>query len=98
VTFFELFQPGLKYLREEKERQKMLVSKPTHGGGAPLGIDLDAGTAKITIRPKANPDLHAPDGLSDGNQISPDAPSADDANPVAQGKHAGGDRTDDSAG
>ncbi len=27
----------------------MLVSKPTHGGGAPLGIDLEAGIAKIKI-------------------------------------------------
>jgi hypothetical protein len=54
MSFFELFQPGLKHLREEKERRKMLVSKPTHGGGAPLGIDLDAGTAKITIAPKAD--------------------------------------------
>jgi Family of unknown function (DUF6191) len=98
VSFFELFQPGLKHLREEKERQKMLVSKPTHGGGAPLGIDLDAGTAKITIRPKASPDHHAPDGLPDGDQISPDAPSADDANPVAQHKLAGGDQPDESAG
>jgi len=51
MSFFEIFQPELKYLREEKERQKMLVSKPSHGGGAPLGIDLDAGTAKITITP-----------------------------------------------
>jgi hypothetical protein len=97
VTFFELFQPGLKYLREEKARQKMLVSKPTHGGGAPLGIDLDAGTAKITIRPKNSPDLHeTPIGPSDGGQIGPDAPSADSAEP-AEGSHASGDRTDDSA-
>ena len=80
MTFFELFQPGLKYLREEKERQKMLVSKPTHGGGAPLGIDLDAGTAKITIRPKLSPDLpEASDEPPDSNQITPDAPSAQDA-------------------
>jgi hypothetical protein len=78
VTFFELFQPGLKYLREEKERQKMLVSKPTHGGGAPLGIDLDAGTAKITIRPKANPDAPpAADAVVDGGEITPDPPSED---------------------
>jgi hypothetical protein len=97
VTFFELFQPGLKYLREEKERQRMLVSKPTHGGGAPLGIDLDAGTAKITIRPKT-PDLPAPDGRSDDNQISADVPSADDATPVAQRGFASGERTDESAG
>jgi hypothetical protein len=28
----------------------MLTSKPTHGGGAPFGVDLDAGVAKITVR------------------------------------------------
>ena len=56
VSFFELFEPGLKYLREEKDRQNILVAKPSHGGGAPLGIDLDAGTAKITIAPKPNRD------------------------------------------
>jgi len=33
----------------------MLVSKPTHGGGAPLGIDLDAGVAKIKLTRPAPP-------------------------------------------
>jgi hypothetical protein len=28
----------------------MLTSRPTHGGGAPFGVDLDAGIAKITVR------------------------------------------------
>ena len=78
MSFFELFQPGLKHLREEKERQKMLVSKPTHGGGAPLGIDLDAGTAKITIARKpersSRPGVGEPDdlGRQSGN-IQPEA-------------------------
>lgn len=31
----------------------MLVSKPTYGGGAPLGIDLDGGVAKIRIKAKS---------------------------------------------
>lgn len=39
----------------------MLVSKPTHGGGAPLGIDLEAGTAKIKIPRRSA----APSGGSD---------------------------------
>jgi len=56
MSFFEIFQPGLQHLREERDRRKMLVVRPTHGGGGPLGIDLDAGTAKITVpRPKAEP-------------------------------------------
>ena len=33
----------------------MLTSRPTHGGGAPFGIDLDAGIAKITVRRPASP-------------------------------------------
>jgi hypothetical protein len=27
----------------------MLVVRPSHGGGPPLGIDLDAGTALIVV-------------------------------------------------
>ena len=33
----------------------MLTSRPPHGGGAPFGIDLDAGIAKITVRRPASP-------------------------------------------
>jgi hypothetical protein len=77
VSFFELFQPGLKYLHEEKDRQKILVAKPSHGGGAPLGIDLDAGTAKITIAPNSDrdPRLSARRGLDDG--VEEALPSSD---------------------
>ena len=49
MSFLEIFQPGLKHLREEKDRQRMLVIRPSHGGGPPLGIDLDAGTAAIVV-------------------------------------------------
>ena len=94
MTFFELFQPGLKYLHEEKARQKMLVSKPTHGGGAPLGIDLDAGTAKMTIRPKTS--LPEASEAKGDDQIMPDARSAPEADSVEQ-RLATGDSTDDSA-
>jgi hypothetical protein len=58
MNFLEIFEPGLKYLRAEKDRQKILVVKPSHGGGALLGIDLDAGTAKITIAPMADRNSH----------------------------------------
>lgn len=46
----------------------MLVSKPTHGGGAPLGIDLEAGVAKITVRrpaPEPEPDAAATEPAGD---------------------------------
>jgi hypothetical protein len=49
MSFFEIFQPGLQHLREERDRLKTLVSKPVPGGGAPLGIDLDTGKAVIRL-------------------------------------------------
>lgn len=49
MSFFEIFNPGMQHLREERDRRKMLVSRPTHGGGSPLGIDLQGGKAKITL-------------------------------------------------
>jgi hypothetical protein len=49
MSFLEIFQPGLKHLYEEKDRQRMLVVRPSHGGGPPLGIDLEAGTARIVV-------------------------------------------------
>jgi hypothetical protein len=51
VSFLEIFQPGLKHLREERDRQRMLVVRPAHGAGPPMGIDLDAGKATISVRP-----------------------------------------------
>jgi Family of unknown function (DUF6191) len=51
MSFLEIFEPGLKNPREEKERQKMLVVRPSHGDGAPLGIDLDGGTATFSVTP-----------------------------------------------
>jgi hypothetical protein len=75
MSFGEIFNPGLRYLREEKDRQKMLVSKPTHGGGAPLGIDLEAGIAKITVRrPAPEPEQEPVDDPASG---TPD-PDTDD--------------------
>ena len=49
MSFFEIFQPGLRHLREERDRLKTLVSRPKHGGEGPLGIDLDGGKATFRM-------------------------------------------------
>lgn len=67
MSFLEIFQPGLKHLRDERDRQKMLVVRPPHGGGAPMGIDLDAGKATIAVTPR---------------QLEPDEPDAQDTGPA----------------
>lgn len=67
MSFLEIFQPGLKQLREERDRQKVLVVRPSYGGGAPMGIDLDAGKATIAATPP---------------QLEPDEPDAQDTGPA----------------
>jgi Family of unknown function (DUF6191) len=67
VSFLEIFQPGLKHLREERDRQKMLVVRPSHAGGAPMGIDLDAGKATIAVTP---------------SHLEPEDPEANDTGPA----------------
>jgi len=63
----------------------MLVSKPTHGGGAPLGIDLEAGVATIRLpaKPVAQPDAERnPDPDAEpGSRAPVDAADQDDATP-----------------
>jgi hypothetical protein len=81
VSFFEIFQPGLTHLREERDRRKMLVSKPTHGGGAPLGIDLEAGVATIRIPAKAVTPAET-EGAADA--ADPAEPAAPDDTPAAE--------------
>ena len=66
MSFLEIFQPGLKHLHEEKDRQRMLVIRPSHGGGPPLGIDLEAGTASIVVPGRTKRDDEAADAPSTG--------------------------------
>lgn len=49
MSFLEIFQPSLKFLREERERQRMNVTHPTDGADPLIEIDLDAGTAVIVM-------------------------------------------------
>jgi hypothetical protein len=53
----------------------MLTSRPTHGGGAPFGIDLDAGIAKITVRRPAATAPTTPADEADQQVESAEAPS-----------------------
>lgn len=85
MSFFEIFQPGLRHLNDERARRTMLTSRPTHGGGAPLGIDLEAGIAKITVRRPAPTDEPTPEpGDTAGKTPSDaDAPPTGDESPTS---------------
>lgn len=61
----------------------MLVSKPTYGGGAPLGIDLEAGVATIKIvRPTpaaaaGEPPAETEPAATESSESSQDTPDQD---------------------
>lgn len=97
MSFFELFQPGLRYLREEKDRQRMLVAEPKFGKkGGPLGIDLEGGKATFTMPPKADQGL--PDSVEPEPDVSDADADADGANADgadAQPANTGGTGADD---
>ena len=71
MSFMEIFQPGLRHLREEQYRRQMDVAYPTNGGNPPIEIDLDAGTATIVVRVPAPEQVEAP---AHEPASSPDAP------------------------
>ncbi len=76
MSFLEIFAPGLRHLREERERQRHDVAHP-RVAGPPLGIDLDAGTARIVVP------APAPDPASDPTpDPDPDHTSDSDLDPV----------------
>jgi hypothetical protein len=58
-SFIEIFNPGHKHLREERDRKRIEAQIP-ESAGPPLGIDLDRGVAHISLSPKA-PGPGAPD-------------------------------------
>jgi hypothetical protein len=50
-SFIEIFNPGHKHLREERDRKRIEAQIP-ESAGPPLGIDLDGGVAHISLSPR----------------------------------------------
>jgi hypothetical protein len=63
--FIEIFNPGHKHLREERDRKRIEAQIPK-SEGKPFGIDLDGGVARIPARKLGPPDgASPPDGPTD---------------------------------
>jgi hypothetical protein len=77
---FELFQPGYKHLREERDRKRLEAQIPATAG-PPFGLDLDAGVARISLatsRKATDPAAGPADGRRQGG-AGPEDASTDDA-------------------
>ena len=51
---FELFQPSVRHIEEQRQAEHMLRDDE-ESGDPPLGIDLDAGTAVLRMPRRATP-------------------------------------------
>jgi len=48
--FFEIFNPGLRHTREQKDLEKILVMEADKGGSGPRALDLDSGAVVLRLR------------------------------------------------
>ena len=47
--FFEIFNPGLRYKREQDDLDKILVVEADKGGSGPQPLDLDSGSVVLRL-------------------------------------------------
>jgi|CXWJ01.1.fsa_nt_gi hypothetical protein len=47
--FFEIFEPGLRHLREQKDLEKILIVEAEKGGSGPEPLDLDSGSVVLRL-------------------------------------------------
>ncbi len=48
-NFFEIFNPGLRYKREQDDLEKILVVEADKGGSGPEPLDLDSGSVVLRV-------------------------------------------------
>ena len=47
--FFEIFNPGQRYTRQQLETEKLLVVQDAQGGSGPDPLDLDSGSVVLRM-------------------------------------------------
>mgnify|MGYP001231029479 CR=1 FL=1 len=53
--FFEIFEPGLRHTREQKDLEKILIVEADKGGTGPEPLDLDSGSVVLHVPPRPEP-------------------------------------------
>ena len=53
--FFEIFEPGLRHLREQKDLEKILIVEADKGGSGPEPLDLESGSVVLRVPPPPKP-------------------------------------------
>jgi hypothetical protein len=72
--FFEIFNPGQRYTRQQLETEKLLVVQDAQGGSGPDPLDLDSGS--VVLRMPGAP-AHKGSVPSRAGEASPEPGPAD---------------------
>lgn len=72
--FFEIFNPGQRYTRQQLETEKLLVVQDAQGGSGPDPLDLDSGSVVLRMPPQA--------ADADGEDEAAPDPGADNDSPA----------------
>lgn len=67
-NFFEIFNPGQRYTREQSDIEKLLVVQDAQGGSGPDPLDLDSGSVVLRMPPQ--PPAPEPDEGSEASSGS----------------------------
>ncbi|HSK33218.1 MAG TPA: DUF6191 domain-containing protein [Propionicimonas sp.] len=72
--FFEIFNPGQRYTRQQLETEKLLVVQDAQGGNGPDPLDLDSGSVVLRMPPPAA-DADGEDEAEPGIHADNDSPA-----------------------
>ena len=53
--FMSIFQPGLEYVRQQRDLDKILVVEEDQGAPGPEPLDLESGSVEITLPDESSP-------------------------------------------
>jgi hypothetical protein len=53
--FMSIFQPGLEYVRQQRDLDKILVVEEDQGAPGPKPLDLESGSVVLTLPPEGSP-------------------------------------------
>lgn len=79
--FFEIFNPGQRYTREQLETEKLLVVHEAQAGTGPQPLDLDSGAVVLRLPAPApeTPDAETSDPATpeaEASDVEPDDPAS----------------------
>lgn len=77
MSFFEIFDPGQRFQRQQRDLEKSLVLTDAQGGNGPQPLDLDSGSVvlRVATTTPATPPATPPPDTEDSTSAASAAPA-----------------------